>query len=523
MIESAKSLLSNLCVSSSDPYMYPPQYAWDRVPIPPPQSPPFGGIHPNEIPTDNLPPLIKEAIEEVSRNIQSPQPMIVSSIYAAISAACQNGCIVSHPQGFTSPVSLYFITLADSGERKTQTDRFTGQALRAFQELQDQKIEEENKQFKSALEHWRQEKKMLYDELRRLIKKKLPTEDISKQIKTGLREPTPPKGYKLLVDNITGPTLSRVLNTHHPCTGIFSDEGLTALKAVATDNLGNLNSAWSGTTLNFDRSGGESFKVRNPRITMSLMFQPGVLEKLLRKENNLWHESGLLARTLIACPRPNAGMRKVALQEFEWPALEAFNSRIRALLEASHPAGGISNPEVLTLSSYAKHAWGEFAADVEKAQLSWGVLSDVKAFASKIAENALRMAALNQRMESDDLEINPKNMHRAIAVCGWYLDEFKRLFGEGSQRPEELVVADTIYQWLWKKCLVRGAPYEIPKGYVRKNCPDPLRNSAILEAAYHTLAMQGKLRLETRNRTHLIVLEREHLASPLATGYFGRI
>ena len=72
-------------------------------------------------PAQYLPPLILDAVNDVRRLTQASTPLIAASALCAMATACQGLADVKRPglPGVT-PISLYFLTLADSGERSEE-------------------------------------------------------------------------------------------------------------------------------------------------------------------------------------------------------------------------------------------------------------------------------------------------------------------------------------------------------------------------------------------------------------------
>lgn len=98
--------------------------------------------HTEHPPKNNYHHLIQGTINEVSEKIQSPIALITSSILSVLSIACQARRTVIHPSGQISPLSLYFFTLAASGERKTATDALLMKPVREFQRRFDLEFQE---------------------------------------------------------------------------------------------------------------------------------------------------------------------------------------------------------------------------------------------------------------------------------------------------------------------------------------------------------------------------------------------
>ena len=74
-------------------------------------------------PVHVFPSLIRNAIYEVERQTQAPLSLISASALGAISLVCQNRIDVCRLNGLCSPVSLFLLTLAESGERISTVDK----------------------------------------------------------------------------------------------------------------------------------------------------------------------------------------------------------------------------------------------------------------------------------------------------------------------------------------------------------------------------------------------------------------
>ena len=107
-----------------------PALAWSSpVPL-------VGQIERVAYPLDALPPAIRGAVEEVQDAVQAPPEMVASSALAVASLAAQSLADVSRSRTLPGPCSLYFLTVAESGDRKSTVDRLMGRAVHAFQDEQ---------------------------------------------------------------------------------------------------------------------------------------------------------------------------------------------------------------------------------------------------------------------------------------------------------------------------------------------------------------------------------------------------
>ena len=81
-----------------------------------------------------LPPTIRAAVQESIDVTQAPIPLVASSALAAASLAVQAKYDVQRLSGLESPCSLYFMTFAESGERKTTVDGMFFAPFRKFED-----------------------------------------------------------------------------------------------------------------------------------------------------------------------------------------------------------------------------------------------------------------------------------------------------------------------------------------------------------------------------------------------------
>jgi putative DNA primase/helicase len=63
-----------------------------------------------------------DAVEEVSRYVQAPLPLVASSALASVSLATQAHVDAQRDEKLQGPTSLYMLTIAASGERKSTCD-----------------------------------------------------------------------------------------------------------------------------------------------------------------------------------------------------------------------------------------------------------------------------------------------------------------------------------------------------------------------------------------------------------------
>src|SRR5215472_16920839 len=90
-------------------------------PEPEPLIPPLAD--PAPYPLEALSPVLRDAVSEYCQYGQQPVPIAAASALGAASLAVQGLVDIARDDGLRGPVSLYLLTIALSGERKTSADK----------------------------------------------------------------------------------------------------------------------------------------------------------------------------------------------------------------------------------------------------------------------------------------------------------------------------------------------------------------------------------------------------------------
>jgi Protein of unknown function (DUF3987)/Primase C terminal 2 (PriCT-2) len=437
-------------------------------------------------PIEALPDLVRHAVEEVQLFVQAPDEMVAASAISALAIATQHLIDVRRANGLQGPTGLNFLTIADSGDRKTTLDRFFTRPIYEYerQERETGKATEADHTARMAV--WEAKKKAAIAGLESAAMAGKAKDDKAKDDKakddkakggktlegyqTDLADleknkPTLPRIPRIIYADATQEKLLRCLATGWPSAAIVSSEGGAVFGAHAMGRdavmrtLGALNVLWDGGTLQVDRVSGGSFVVRGARMSINIQVQAAVLRDFMEGTKGLARGSGFLARFLIAAPETRQGTRMFQDAPATWPALDDFNARIAELLAA--PANtnddGTLAPTVLDFSHEAKAAWIECHDKIEKAIGPIGEFVDVRDVAAKAADNIARMAALfhflNERNGYG--HIGPNAVRSAAAVVIWHLYQAKHFLGPLSSSPEEARAA-ALDGWLRDHCRREG-------------------------------------------------------------------
>jgi putative DNA primase/helicase len=414
-------------------------------------------IDPEPYPVDALPSAVLAAVEEVTAFVQAPLPMAATSALAAVALASQAHIDVRRAERLEGPTGLFLLTIADSGERKTTLDGFFTRAIRDYEAEQVELGEPVLKEYRAALEAWEAKRSGIKDKLRQLAKMGKPTGDMESALRElELAKPEPARIPRLVLGDETPENLAWSLAKNWPSAGVISSEAglIFGAHGMGRDsimrNLGLLNTLWDGGSLSVGRKTSESFTVRDARLTVALQIQEPTLRDFFTRSGTLARGTGFLARFLVAWPESTQGRRMFTEAPKHWPHLAAFHRRIAAILNQPVPINddGTLSPTMLELSPEAKAAWVAFHDAIEGELASGGELYDVRDCASKIADNAARLAALFHAFEDESGGmIGVDSVERATRITAWHLHEARRFFGEIAL-PPELADAVRLDGWL---------------------------------------------------------------------------
>lgn len=487
-------------------------YAGEPWPEPQPLT---ESIAPEPYPLDALPETLRYAVEEVQGFVKAPPPLVACSALAALSVAAQALVDVKRAEKLTGPSGLFFLTIADSGERKSTCDGFFTKAIREYECEQAELAKPELEKYRADIAAWEAEKSGITEAIKAAAKKNEQVDvDENKQRLERLenRKPEPPRIPKLIRGDDTPENLAWALMKEWPSAGILSSEAglIFGAHAMGRDsimrNLGLLNLLWDGGSLSIGRRTSESFTVRGARLTVGLMIQEATLQSFFDRSEGLPRGTGFLARFLVAWPESTQGTRTFTEAPQAWPALARFNRRIAEIL--AHPVrleqDGSLAPEMLETDPSAKALWIKLHDTIEAELRSGGELYDVRDVAAKTADNAVRLAALFHVLEHGPSgAIGATTFEGASRIAMWHLTEARRFFGELAL-PEEQTDAARLDAWLIDQCRKQGVASFSRREIQRNITPSRLRDGKRLAQALRELQDLGRLRELTEGKQKLL-------------------
>ena len=473
----------------------------DEHPLPPEQ--PF--------PVEALPELIREAVQEVQDYTQAPTALVAASALTAVSIAVQGLADVEINWMMRRPISLFLLTIAESGERKTTCDRYFTKPLREFEREAAKKAALELVDYSARIAAWEARREGLLKAIQKAGRDGIglgSSPDEQALIKLQHQMPEKPPVPQLLYLDATTEALAYSLTHSWPSAGLVSSEAGAVFGgySMGTDtvvrNLALLNQLWDGADFSVDRRTKESFHVRNVRLTIGLQVQPAVMHKFMDGHGAVSRGQGFLARCLLSYPKSTQGTRIAKDPPSRTPGLDAFCQRLRDLLEMPLPRNKEKElePPALYLAPKARECWKDYANRTERRLL--GDLQGLRDVGSKAAENVARLAAVMHMFEQGDTtrDIGEEYITRAAHIVDWYLLEARRFFEE-STGAIDLSDAARLKRWLLGYCTIHKTDHVTCRNARNYG---PVKDAKRFFAAVNQLAENGDAWLQMEGQRHLL-------------------
>ena len=432
--------------------------------------------------------LLRQVIEAVAYYAQVPTAMAGQCVLGALAHMGQR--FIDAPMGHGHmPVSLIMITEGESGSGKTQAMGLTHFKIKEY----------ERQQYTSYLNEvstWESDKVSLK----------------GKELSTFLDENPRPYNPKNLFDDATiEPILDRFISGEMNNASWTTDEagqffnGHTMTGDTAGSALSALTKLWSDGEVSRLRSQKSAYATpqtdaHGVRMTLLLQGQRVVLEQALT--DPLMNGQGFLARALIACPPDLRGKRiwdspqRRNDSPYDNPHLIEYWSRCQSLLDplpANEPNDSTGTPQRI------KMQWAEGAEQVfcthmqaiENRQAQGQTLEYLKAYASRMAENASRIASLMAFFEGRNT-INSDDIARAFMLVEYSTAERLRYLDAtptGEQNDSE-----KLSSWLVDKARGKNPPM-LNRTDAYNGAPKPMRkNNKVLQNELDNLESMGHIR-----------------------------
>ncbi|MFL6600170.1 MAG: YfjI family protein [Steroidobacteraceae bacterium] len=466
----------------------------------------------DDYPVDSLPEIIKDAVLEVQTDGQAPAALVAGCALSVVSTVVQSIADVERKPGLVGPVSLYLFTIARSGERKSTCDNKFRPIISKWETWQAELLKPQLADFEARKKAWEAVESGYNDAIRKAAREGKSADTIQHLLSNHmLNQPVKPRVPRVLRGDDTPEALAVALQDY-PIASVISAEAGVIFGSVGMNadtvmrNLAQANTFWDGAPFKRDRTTQKSVNIETMRVTMGLQVQPAVIENFMSKLGKLAQGIGYFSRFLLCEPESTQGSRIYKETAPGQPALEAFTNRAAQILRipVSFDATGKLVTTVLTFSDEAKEQWVNFYNDVET---SLGVGKEfyaVQDVASKIAEQAARIAGCFHVFDwSAGCLISGDHMQRAVRLAWWYLKEAMR-YCKMNTIPEVMRNADTLEEWLVNKRIAKKL-FRNRVAQIQRAGPSCIRERKDLDAALDLLEAHNRIRvIGTGERTKFV-------------------
>jgi len=424
--------------------------------------------------------LMNSVYWEVKYITQASDEMIIMVMLTTISTVIQGLIDVELPIGKKSPVLIYGLIHAESGERKSTVENLFVAGLRKYQK--ESLVSYREKQVEYEID------RDIYEVKQKALKKLMVNNKLTKEERNEYQFefsqnrkecPLKPIYPKIMYEDSTIEALLFGLYTNASNGYFGSSEGGVLLNSKSMNDTSKFNALWSADDIAVDRKSSDSFVLSDARVSILIMTQYSAFQEYLKKNKHDTRGSGFWARFLVCAPNTTCGTRKVTGEVQSKDNLKLFETKIIQLLEQQASTTNDSERNVISFSNEAKVIWIDIANDIELHMLPGGRYFNAKDHASKLADNIARVAALLQYFEEPKSKlIETDSLWAAVNICSFFSNEFLKVF---NAPPQYVYDAHILQRWL-EQNKTNGIRY-IRRNNIMQYGPRKVRKKALLDAA----------------------------------------
>jgi len=447
---------------------------------------------PNPFPVNALGPFYWPTLAIVDK-IQCPPAIAALSVLGVASLAIQAHADVVLPRtGHVKPLSLFLVSIGESGERKSAADNEAKRAINDYERDLTLAYELELPAYRNARDAWESERQAI-------LRNKNMNAALKSSALDHLIEPQAPLTPMLTCPEPTFEGLCQLFFTGHGALGLFSDEGghFVGGHALSEDTrlrtAAGLSSLWDGSPIKRVRAAKDgSYVLPGRRLAMHLMLQPNVAAGLL--SDPILKDQGLLSRILVSYPQSTAGTRfQKEANAHAQASLEGFTKALASIVRYKPmSAPGKRNeltPRHLQFDPASHQMWCSFADKVESELARFGKYESIKGLANKLPEHAARLAgimALYQNFYATHISVD--SLRRGITLAEHFACEALRLFDAGLVRAE-IALAESLLEWLTNRWIEPHVSTRV----IQRIGPNGIRDAKAAQGAIATLVEHGWL------------------------------
>ena len=390
---------------------------------------------------DGYPDTLRKYLDAVCKSGQSPKEMCILPLLSTLATCVQGKCKVKqHYTGYTHELTLYTLTVAPSGNRKSPALTYFTRALMDYQTKYNDIHELERKQRAT-------ERIFLENKRKSALSGRNANVETAKEYDRQLSELPPIESLSLYVTDITPEALAQAMSEHSDKMSILDAEG-GVLKTVAgmynggATNIDLLLKAFDGEPVEIRRKTTGSITLKRPLLSIGLLTQPDKFQEFIN--NREFMGKGFIHRFLFSFCRQNVRYSDAAPDIPEDIKAKYYDTVNRLL---SMPA----SDTVITHGRESQLLFHDLHEYIQDQKQQGGLFEYMPSYAEKQLANALKIAAILHLCEHEPTEpISGKTAQAAINTMMWLFNQALQAFDYEAAEDPVLIMANRIIEKLFR-------------------------------------------------------------------------
>lgn len=390
---------------------------------------------------DGFPDVLRKYLEAVCKCGQSPKEMCILPLLSTLATCVQGKCKVKqHYSSFSHELTLYTLTVAPSGNRKSPALNYFTRALIDYQTRYNDIHELERKQRAT-------ERLFLENKRKAALSGKNANVEVAKEMDRQLSELPPIEKKSLYVTDITPEALAQAMSEHGDKMAILDAEG-GVLKVVAgmynggAANVDLLLEAFDGEPVEIRRKTTGSITLKRPLLSIGLLTQPDKFQEFIN--NRQFMGNGFIHRFLFSFCRQNIRYSDTA-PDIPKDIKEKYYDMVNRLL--SMPA----SDTVITHDRESQLIFHDLHDYIQDQKEKGGLFEYMPSYAEKQLANALKIAAILHLCEHEPTEpISGKTAKVVFKMMMWLFNQAIQAFDYEAAEDPVFIMANRIIEKLYR-------------------------------------------------------------------------
>ncbi|MDF1629098.1 MAG: DUF3987 domain-containing protein [Alcanivoracaceae bacterium] len=441
-------------------------------------------------------PLVGAAVMQSEQYFKADVKVVLPAHIGAISAILGPVLKVKTPNQQVSNSALFILAMSPPATKKTPIMDRAYRPIYSFENGLSEINEKAERTYNSEMALWKARERCLRREERNCPGFPGQMEEIHQKMESHSRSIPEKMGRKqMLFENLTEAGIVSTLQaTKAAC--IATSEGVNVTGSKTLDSIGMFNSLHSGSPVTVNRGSREPVRVTGAALSICIFTQNEMMSSIPKAKKKKLLDTGFLQRFLVFNNEPDHGIYQDVESGYGTEAMDIFEMRLEELSDLLLSAICDNNfvQRVVGFDAAATDFWNVKEKSIRSEMQSGGSYEYAADHASKLANNAARLASLLHLFEGKDGEISRDTLEISFDICELCSKDYMKVFAKG---PEHVTDAELLFEKL--EDFYEMGRYPIPKVMARRNAPLPLREGkrffkalSYLESEHRVRVVQGQ-------------------------------